>query len=194
VAAIWLLPAVIAALLANGLLYRHVKRRVEWAEAGCQRTDEAAALLAARHATSPWAAVLLGGVALALGGVVLAPRVSALYQDQLVRTRVAASLAAVRPLQALIEDAWLHRVSLPHLPDFTSAANDLGAAWRRSQREPGERPAASRSRPRTPGTAWQDDPACPGRRCATPGSMVLRSGRRPAQVSTAGMPELIAAR
>lgn len=130
VAAIWLLPAVTAALLANGLLYRHVKRRVEWAEAGCQRIDEVATLLAARHATAPWAAVLFGGAALVLGATVLAPRVSALYQDQLVRTRVAASLAAVRPLQAAIEDAWLHKVSFPRMPDYAAAAHELGLAWR----------------------------------------------------------------
>jgi hypothetical protein len=129
-AAIWLLPAAIAALMANGLLYRHVRRRVRCAEAGCRRMDEVAGLLAARSATSHWAAVLLGGAALVLGGIVLAPRLSALYQDQLVRTQVAASLAAVRPLQAVIEDAWLRRVSLPRVPDYAAAVHELGAVWR----------------------------------------------------------------
>ncbi len=115
IAAIWLAPAIIAALLANRQLYRHVKRRVASAEAGCRRVDEAASLISARRPTSIAAALVFGGAALAVGSVAVAPRISALYHEQIVRVSIADTLAAIRPLQVAIEDAWRSGASLSRL-------------------------------------------------------------------------------
>ena len=128
IAAIWLVPGIIAAALANALLYRHVKRRVALAEEGCHRADEAAGLISARRPTSAGAALVFGSAALALGAIAVAPRVSTLYHEQIVRVSIADSLAAFRPLQATIEDAWRRGVSLTHLPGYTSTPTVPGAA------------------------------------------------------------------
>ncbi len=119
IAAIWLVPASIAALLANRQLYRHVKRRVAAAEAESQRADEAASLISARRPTSLGAALAFGGAALAFGSTAVAPHVSALYHEQVVRASIAGTLAAIRPLQAAIEEAWRRGASLARLPSAT---------------------------------------------------------------------------
>ncbi len=126
IAAIWLVPAIIAALLANRQLYRHVKRRVEWAEARCQRVDEAASSISAHHPTSLAAALVFGGAALASGAMAVAPRVSTLYHEQIVRVSIAGTLAAIRPLQAAIEDAWRSGVSLSRPLGYAAKAAAAG--------------------------------------------------------------------
>ncbi len=122
IAAIWLVPAIIAALLANALLYWHVKRRVMRAEAGCHRADEAASSISASQPTSFGAAVVFGTAALALGSIAIAPHVSALYHEQIVRVSIASTLAALRPLQVAIEDAWRRGASLSRLASDATTA------------------------------------------------------------------------
>jgi hypothetical protein len=126
VAAIWLVPAIVAALLANRQLYRHVKRRVQWAEAGCRRVDEAATLISAHRPTSFAAALVFGGAALALGALAIAPRISTLYHEQIVRVSIAGTLAAIRPLQIAIEDAWRSGISLSRPLGYAAKAAAAG--------------------------------------------------------------------
>lgn len=110
--AIWLLPGIIAAPLANSLLYRRVRRLVGGAVAHCRETSKAARLLQACRPTD-----LMVAVACALTGTlaasVLAPHVFALYEKHAVRARVAQTLAAIEPLQREIEESWERSNAVP---------------------------------------------------------------------------------
>jgi hypothetical protein len=106
VLAIWVLPGAVAALAANSLLYRRVKRLVRRAETAGGSVSRAARMLNTRKPTSVGSALLLGiGVlAIAFGGT--ADRLREAYIDHAVRVTISESLSAVRWLQRDIEEQW----------------------------------------------------------------------------------------
>ena len=117
VALIWLMPALVSALLANSLLYRQVKRVVLRAEALTPEKTGVARLLSERRSTDPVYAVLLGGVAFIVTWMLLAPPLAAMYADRAVRAKVAEGLAAIRPLQRQVEDNWHYFNAIPYTLD-----------------------------------------------------------------------------
>jgi hypothetical protein len=114
-AMVWLAPGIFTGLLANGVLYAHIRRRIALAEAGAHRADEAAARIIARRPTSALAALVFGGLAAGVGATAVAPFLDSLYHDHIVRAGIAARLAALRPLEVAIEEAWRHGVSIARL-------------------------------------------------------------------------------
>ncbi len=126
---VWILPGLIPAVFANTLLFVRIRRLVQRAAEDSNRTDEAARLLAARKPTAISAAVFIGGGAIALALVLGVPRVRTLYQDHIVRDRVAESLLAVAPLQRQVEDSWQRSGLLPRKPDYRAVIENQGASW-----------------------------------------------------------------
>ena len=114
---IWLVPGVVASLVANTLLYRSTRRLVRKAEAETARPEDAARMLATRTPIAPGVALFLGGAAVLLALGVAAPNLRAWYADHVVRTRVAEVLAAIRPLQREVEDWWGLSESAPAPPE-----------------------------------------------------------------------------
>lgn len=127
VCATWIFPGIVAATLANGLLYRRTQRLVRLAETRTDKKHEVASLLARRKAASPIGALALGGGALGLVVALMAPDLRTLYQESEVRSRLAESIAAVRPLQLEIEAAWLASGVLPAQVDYTPAVSYFNA-------------------------------------------------------------------
>lgn len=112
-AAVWLLPGVIPALLADSLLYGRVRDVVARAEHGARSASEAVHRLSKRAPTSIPAALLLGGGGLvAMTAVVVPPLVEA-YTALAVRTQIAQALHAVRGLENEIEATWSTARLLP---------------------------------------------------------------------------------
>jgi hypothetical protein len=128
VALVWLLPGLIAAPLANSLLYRRVRRLVDGATARGRETSKAARLLSACRPTD-----LVLAVACALTGTmaasVLVPHVVALYENHTIRAQLAETLAAVKPLQREIEESWERSNAVPrtidHAVTFVRIGGDL---------------------------------------------------------------------
>jgi hypothetical protein len=115
VLAIWILPGLISALLANSLLYRRVRRQIGRAEAAAGSVPRAARMLTTRKPTSVASALMLGGgvLLIALGGSF--DRLREAYVDHAVRATVAESLNAVRWLQMEVEEQWW-RFGVPARP------------------------------------------------------------------------------
>jgi hypothetical protein len=113
VVAIWLLPGIIPALIANSLLYRRVRRMVARAEASTGSAAQVVTLIARRSPTSLAAGLLLGGGALVLAANVVAPSVRGAWLEHEVRTKITAALASVQPLQQQIEDSWNRVRAIP---------------------------------------------------------------------------------
>ncbi len=115
VLAIWVLPSAVAALAANSLLYRRVRRLVRRAEIAGGSVSRAARMLTTRKPTSIGSALLLGvGVlAIAFGGA--ADRLREAYIDHAVRVTISQSLSAVRWLQQDVEERWW-RFGVPARP------------------------------------------------------------------------------
>ena len=126
---VWGLPGSLAALAADSLLYRRVKREVRDAEAAFDKNDEVAALLTARRRTAPFAALALGTGTLALLLQVTVPELGVLYDQHVVRANVAAGLAAVAPLQRQVEEQWERTGSIPRAPDYAAVEAQRGAAF-----------------------------------------------------------------
>jgi hypothetical protein len=103
---LWVIPGVVAGLLANTLLYHKARELVRDAEAETPRTDEAARLLGERAPIALGSALLLGSVAIVSSLMVVAPVLQTAVADRVVRTRVAEALVALRPLQRQIESGW----------------------------------------------------------------------------------------
>jgi hypothetical protein len=103
---LWLLPGIVAALIADTLLYHNARDRVRDAEAQSIRPEEAARLLGECPPIALWSALLLGGVAIMSSLFVAAPNLQTAVADRVVRTRVAEALAALQPLQRQVEDGW----------------------------------------------------------------------------------------
>lgn len=117
VALIWLVPALVASLLANPLLYREVKRLVRRAERLTTHATGVARLLSAGRPTDLVYAVLLGGVVVMVTWMLLAPLLSAMYADRSVRVKVTEGLAAMRPLQRQVEESWHRFHAIPYTLD-----------------------------------------------------------------------------
>src|SRR5438477_8714287 len=114
---VWIIPGVIAALLANSLVYSRVRRLVRRAESLGGEMAVIARSLATQRPTAIVISILFVAGAIALAPRLIAPGVYAMYQDRTVRAHVIASLAAVRPLQREIEQNWQRFNSIPHSLD-----------------------------------------------------------------------------
>ena len=126
---IWVLPGLAAALAADSLLFRRVKREVRDAEAASERKDIVAALLSARRRTAPVAAFAVGAGVLALLLKITVPELSALHEQHVVRAKVAAGLAAVAPLQRQVEEQWQRTGSIPRRPDYSAVVAQRNAPY-----------------------------------------------------------------
>jgi hypothetical protein len=126
-ASVWLLPGILAAPLANSLLYRRVKRLVRGATRG-RETSKAARLLSACKPTDFLVAVACGLIG-TLAASVLAPHFFALYGNHSIRARLVQTLAAIKPLQREIEESWERSNAIPrtveHAATFVRTGSDL---------------------------------------------------------------------
>jgi len=104
--AIWFLPGVLPAIVANSLVYRRVRKIVARAEASASSVSQVASQLARRSPTSLAAGLLLGGATLMLAALVVAPSLRGAWFEHEVRAKVTAALASVQPLQQQVEDSW----------------------------------------------------------------------------------------
>jgi hypothetical protein len=128
VLAVWILPGVFPALLAESLLYQHVRYVVDKAERGARSATDAVQYLAKRSPTSAAAACLLGGGSiLAMIGVVGTSLHDA-YVDLGIRARVERAVSSVRGLEDEIELGWFTTRLLPRQTDHPSLLASPGAA------------------------------------------------------------------
>jgi Pilin (bacterial filament)/Protein of unknown function (DUF2628) len=111
--AIWFLPGVIPAIVANSLLYRRVRNIVARAEASTGSASQVASLLARGSPTSLAAGLLLGGATLMLAAGIVEPSLRGAWFEHEVRAKVAAALATVQPLQEQVEDSWNRVRAIP---------------------------------------------------------------------------------
>jgi hypothetical protein len=111
--AVWILPGVVPALLADSLLYAHVRELVRTAERSAKGASDAVQRLAELAPTSNAAALCLGGGAMAIVGALLLPHFHAAYVDLGIRAQVAQTLASVRFLQNEVEATWTTARVLP---------------------------------------------------------------------------------
>ena len=114
---VWLGPGLVAAAIANTLVYRRARRLVGTAETRLRRPEMAARWLSQRTVTAPIPAALAGAATILLVLQVLIPSLQATYADQVVRARIAESLAAIQPLQRQLEE-WFVSRSPFDAPDF----------------------------------------------------------------------------
>ena len=124
---IWLVPGVVASLMADTLLYRSARRLVRTAEAKTLWPEDAARMLATRTPIAPGSAVFLGGAAILFALYIAAPSMHAAYADRVVRTRIGEVLATIQPLQRQVEQWWGLSKSAPVLPDYEVASSQPGA-------------------------------------------------------------------
>ena len=101
-----LLPGVAGATLANGLLYRSVRRAIREAEAIASSPAQVASRIASAMPVSPFAALSCGSLALAVvvGGA--GPVLSTAWHEHAVRVKVAKALAGVGPIKAQVEQSF----------------------------------------------------------------------------------------
>ena len=113
---VWLLPSLLAATLADSLLYRRIRRLVRRAEAAAPSPALAAKAISERSPTSGAAGYVLGvgSIVLALG--IAAPDMWRAYTEHAVRTELAEALAAVKVVQQQVEERYERtgRVAQPH--------------------------------------------------------------------------------
>jgi hypothetical protein len=130
VAAAYVVPGLIAALFALPLLHRKVQRSVRAAEAIGDRPDRVAAMLAEQNPTSVMNACLLGFASVALWLAVALPQLESRHEERVVRGRVAASIAAVAPLQQAVDDSRRREATFPPWADIVELTpRPPGAAW-----------------------------------------------------------------
>lgn len=100
------LPSVSGAALASALLYRQVRSRIRTAEARARSASHAASHVSGVAPVSPYGALFLGTLALALlvGGV--GPVLVSAYNDHAVRVKVGKALVGVTPIKEQIEASW----------------------------------------------------------------------------------------
>ena len=100
------LPSVAGAALARALLYRRVRRRIRTAEAQADTASQAASRVQLVAPVSPYGALVLGTLALALlvGGV--APVLAEAYNEHAVRVKVGKAIVGVAPIKEQIEQSW----------------------------------------------------------------------------------------
>jgi hypothetical protein len=117
--AVWFFPGVVGALSANTLLHRKARLLVGQAETRTPETDKAARWLSRRTVIAPFQAAAASMIMLIALGVVV-PVFKSAYSDQLVKTRIAASIAAIRPLQRQLEE-WFMSLSPDDAPAIALA-------------------------------------------------------------------------
>ena len=106
---IWLIPGVVASLIANTLVFRNARHLVRYAEGQTTQTDRAARWLARCTVIAPMPAVAAAAVAFVTAGAAVSTLDSA-HSDQVVRSRIAASLVAIGPLQRQLEEWFISRL------------------------------------------------------------------------------------
>lgn len=126
--AIWILPGILPALLADSLLYRHCRYLVLCAEQGARGATDAVRRLSQHRPTSTTAACVLGGGALAAMITVVVPPLHAAYADRGVRAQVTQAIAAVSALEDEIEATWPNARLLPRQTDHPALRAHAGAA------------------------------------------------------------------
>ena len=126
--AVWILPGVLPALLADSLLYAHVRELVRSAERGAKSANDAVQRLAELAPTSNVAALCLGGGAMIIVGALLLPHLRAAYVDLGIRAQLAQTLASVRALQNEIEATWTSARLLPRQSDHAAVRAQPGAS------------------------------------------------------------------
>jgi hypothetical protein len=122
---VWFSPGLVGALVANTLLHRKSRDLVRQAEAITSQVDKAARWLARRRVIAPFQASAATLIMLIALGVVV-PNFKAAYSDQLVKSRIAASIAALRPLQAQLEE-WFKSSSPDDAPAIALAETPVDA-------------------------------------------------------------------
>ena len=125
---LWLVPGVVASLIANTLLYRRARRLVRKAEAKTMRPIDTVRLLATRRSIAPGSAVFLGGAAILLAFHVAQSSLQAAYADRIIRARVAESVAIAQPLQRQVEQWWGMSSSTPPSAEYATAGVQARAA------------------------------------------------------------------
>jgi hypothetical protein len=125
---VWLGPGLVAATIANTLVYRRARRLVGTAEARRTRPEKAARWLSQRTVIAPIPAALTGAATILLVLHVMIPSLQATFADRVVRSRIAESLAAMQPLQRQLEE-WLVSRSPSDAPDFAHAQAPLAAEF-----------------------------------------------------------------
>jgi hypothetical protein len=125
---LWVGPGIVAALIADTLLYRHSRHLVRDAEAKTVRPEEAARLLGERSPIALGSAVLLGGVAIVASLFVAVPGVETAVSDRVVRNRVAEALAALEPLQRQVEEGWGYATSTLIAPGYDTVGRQLSSS------------------------------------------------------------------
>src|SRR5690349_5548458 len=106
IAAVWILPGIFPAMLADSLLYEHVRDIVSKSERGARSATDAVGNLAKRSPTSALAALLLGGGGIVAMVVVVGTSLHDAYIDLSTRARVEQALNSVRGLEDEIEIGW----------------------------------------------------------------------------------------
>jgi hypothetical protein len=128
VLAVWILPGVFPALLADSLLYGHVRYLVFKAEKSARSATDAVAKLAGRSPTSAAAAWLLGGGGIVGMVAVVGPTLHSAYVDVGTRARVEQAVNSVRGLEDEIELGWFTTRLLPRQTEHPSVLASEGAA------------------------------------------------------------------
>ena len=143
---LWVLPGVVAGLIANTLIYHSTREVVRRAEAETLRPDEAAKLLGERSPIALGSAVVLGVVAINFALLVAAPNLQTAVADRAVRTRVAEALKALEPTAAPDRGRMGLRAIVAGRARLRDLRVDQGHGIPgRGQREPRERPRAPRA-------------------------------------------------
>jgi hypothetical protein len=125
---IWLVPGVVASLLADTLLYRSARRLVRKAETTTARAQDAVKMLARHSLISPVSGVFLGGAAALLAIYVAAPSLQSAYADRIVRTRVAEAVSVIAPVQRTGDARWGSSTSAAVSDVYESLGERLRAA------------------------------------------------------------------
>jgi hypothetical protein len=128
IAVVWILPGIFPAMVADSLLYEHVRYVVAKAEQGARSASDAVSDLAKRSPTSALAAMLLGGGGIVAMIAVVGSSLHDAYADLEIRSRVERALQAVRGLEDEIEIGWFTTRLLPRQTDHPSVQASTGAA------------------------------------------------------------------
>jgi hypothetical protein len=119
---LWVLPGVFPALLADSLLYGHVRYVVSKTEQGARSATDAVQQLAKRSPTSAFAAGLLGGGGIVAMLAVVVPSLYDAYVDLEIRSRVEQAINSVRGLEDEIEIGWFTTRLLPRQTEHPSCS------------------------------------------------------------------------
>ena len=126
---VWLFPGIVGALLANSLLYGRVKRVVRTANVAGPEVSSIAQRVGARKPTTRWMVFLVGTMSLAPIPTLIAPHLYTLHQEKDIRAHVAESLAAVKPMQTQVEDAWDRFKVIPYTLDEAATMMERGGKF-----------------------------------------------------------------